>query len=114
MKKGVLQMKRNFLIYGIFSAIMLNFFAGFNYPVNANFTDVLNTINRTSYTINSVNKAGRGTMSTIEYAQRFTDRQQDRQDRKRAEKDYNANAQDEYYRTLQETQRLRNQYYNNL
>ncbi len=107
-------MKRNYFIYGIFTALVFSFFSGFNYPAKADFMEVLNTINRTSHTINSVNRAGRGTMSTVEYAQRFTDRQQDRQDRKRAEKDYNANAENEYYRTLQETQQLRTQYYNNL
>ena len=78
----------------------------------ANFMDVLNTVNSVSNTINSVNRAGRGTMSTVEYAQRFQDRQQDRQDRKRVEKSYNASAEEEYYRTLQETQMLKQQYYN--
>ena len=48
-------------------------------------------------------------MSTVEYAQRFTDRQQDRKDRKRAEKEYNAAAEAEYYRTLYETQQLKQQ-----
>lgn len=106
-------MRRNYFICGILGALAISFFAGLNSPANADFMNVLNNINRTSNTINSVNRAGRGTMSTVEYAQRFTDRQQDRQDRKRAEKDYNANAEAEYYKTLQETQELRSQYYNN-
>ena len=51
-------------------------------------------------------------MSTVEYAQRFTDRQQDRKDRKRAEKEYNENAEAEYYKTIQETRALEQKYYN--
>ena len=81
-----------------------------NLVAEASFSDVLGTINNTSRTINTVNRAGKSTMSTVEYAQRFTDRQQDRKDRKRAEKEYNANAEAEYYRTLQETQELKQQY----
>ena len=53
-------------------------------------------------------------MSTIEYGQRFQDRQQDRQDRKRAEKSYNATAEAEYYKTLQETRELQKYNNNNL
>ena len=76
----------------------------------ASFMEVLNTISATGRTINSVNSATRGTLSTIEYGQRFQDRQQDRQDYKRTQKEYNAAAQDEYYRTLQETRMLESQY----
>ena len=77
---------------------------------NASFMEVLNTINATSRTINSVNSATRGTLSTVEYSQRFQDRQQDRQDYKRAQKSYNQSAQEEYYRTIQETKMLESQY----
>lgn len=77
---------------------------------NASFMEVLNNISATGRTINSVNSATRGTLSTIEYSQRFQDRQQDRQDYKRTQKEYNAAAQDEYYRTIQETRMLENQY----
>ena len=94
-------------------AVCMTCCVGFNMQANASYWGVLNNISQTAHTINSINSAGRGTMSTVEYAQRFTDRQQDRQDRKRAEKSYNENAEQEYYRTLQETQSLRNQYYYN-
>lgn len=77
---------------------------------NASFMDVLNTVSATGRTINTVNSATRGTLSTIEYSQRFQDRQQDRQDYKRTQKEYNAAAQDEYYRTLQQTRMLEAQY----
>ena len=80
----------------------------------AGYLDVLNAINATGNTINTINRTSKGTMSTIEYSQRFTDRQQDRKDRKAAEKEYNDDAEAEYYRTLQETQQLQQrQYYNN-
>lgn len=103
-------MKKRTILCCTMCALVLSFFIGFNMEANADFLDVLNTVNTASRTINSVNSAGRGTMSTVEYAQRFTDRQQDRKDRKRAEKEYNASAEDEYYRTLQETQQLKQQY----
>ncbi|MBQ4078208.1 hypothetical protein IJD15_03410 [bacterium] len=104
-------MKRNNIVMGIFCAVCLSCIIGFNIKAEADFLDVLHTINSTSNTINSVNRAGRGTMSTVEYAQRFTDRQQDRKDRKRAEKEYNENAEAEYYRTIQETRALEQKYY---
>lgn len=91
--------------------------SGFVNKSEAGFTDVLNVINQTGRTINTINSAGRSTMNTIEYGQRFQDRQQDRQDRKRAEKAYNESAEQEYYRTLQETQQLKrynNEYNDNL
>ena len=72
----------------------------------ASFMEVLNTISATGRTINTVNSATRGTLSTVEYSQRFQDRQQDRQDYKRAQKSYNQDAMDEYYKTLQETKML--------
>ncbi len=106
-------MKRKSPVMVITCAFCLSAFIGFNMQAKADYFSVLRTIGSTASTINSVNSAGRGTMSTIEYAQRFTDRQQDRKDRKRAEKEYNQNAEEEYYRTLQETQSLRNQYYYN-
>ena len=99
-------MRKRKLFGCVVSVLILNFIIGFNLEAKANFGDVLNVIYQTSNTINSVNRAGRGTMSTIEYGQRFQDRQQDRQDRKRAEKSYNASAEAEYYRTLQETREL--------
>ena len=101
------------LFVAVIFAMCLSYFIGFNLPAKADYLSVLNTISSTANTINSVNRAGRGTMSTVEATQRFTDRQQDRQDRKRAEKSYNASAEEDYYRTLQETQALRNQYYYN-
>ena len=75
----------------------------------ASFMEVLNTINATGHTINTINRATRGTLSTVEYSQRFQDRQQDRQDYKRTQKEYNEAAQDEYYRTIQETKMLESQ-----
>ncbi|MBQ9246427.1 hypothetical protein IJ182_09195 [bacterium] len=111
-----MKMKKLFAL--IAGALCLSFFIGIDMQAQADFINVLNNISRTAETVNSVNRAGRGTMSTIESAQRFTDRQQDRKDEKRAQKEYNANAEQEYYRTLQETQALRQQYrfndYNNL
>ena len=77
---------------------------------SASFMEVLDTINATGRAINSINSATRGTLSTVEYSQRFQDRQQDRQDYKRVQKDYNENAQEEYYKTLQETRMLEQQY----
>ena len=100
---------KKFFTYLIF-AVSVGFLVNLNLVSEASFMDVLDTINTTSRTINSVNRAAKGTMSTVEYSQRFTDRQQDRKDRKRAEKDYNSNAEAEYYRTLQETQQLNQQY----
>ncbi len=84
------------------------FFTLTNLKAEAGFSDVLNVINQTSYTVNSVGRATRGTLSTVEYGQRFQDRQQDRYDRKRAEKSYNQSAEQEYYKTLQETKQLNN------
>lgn len=107
-------MKKRTLLCCTLCALALSFIVGFNMQAKADFLEVLNTINATSRTINSVNSAGRGTMSTVEYAQRFTDRQQDRKDRKRAEKEYNAAAEAEYYRTLYETQQLKQQGNSNL
>ena len=104
-------MKKRTLLCCTLCALALSFIVGFNMQAKADFLEVLNTINATSRTINSVNSAGRGTMSTVEYAQRFTDRQQDRKDRKRAEKEYNENAEAEYYRTIQETRALEQKYY---
>lgn len=88
------------------SGVVLVAFLTMTFPANASFMEVLNTISATGNTINSVNRATRGTLSTIEYGQRFQDRQQDRQDYKRAQKSYNADMQDEYYRTIQETRAL--------
>lgn len=102
-------MKRKFMFACTATVLCAATMFVFAQEAKAGFMDVLNTINATSNTINSVNRAGRGTMSTVEYAQRFQDRQQDRQDRKRAEKDYNENAEQEYYKTLQETQMLKQQ-----
>jgi len=79
----------------------------------ASFMEVLNTINATGHTINTLNRATRGTLSTVEYSQRFQDRQQDRQDYKRVQKSYNEDAQEEYYKTLQETKMLEAQYNSN-
>ncbi len=107
-------MIRKNIVMGIFCAVVLSCTIGFNIKAEADFLDVLDTINRTSNTINSVNRAGRGTMSTVEYAQRFTDRQQDRKDRKRTEKEYNQSAEEEYYKTIQETKALENKYNNQL
>lgn len=75
--------------------------------------EVVNTINATGRAINSINSATRGTMSTVEYGQRFQDRQQNKQDYKRVQKSYNETAQEEYYRTLQETKMLEQQYQEN-
>ncbi len=94
------------VLSGFISLVIVGI-TGFNMETQAGYLDVLNVINSTANTVNSVNRAGRGTMSTVEYTQRFTDRQQDRQDRKRAEKSYNESAEQEYYRTIQETQSLR-------
>lgn len=102
-------MKKRMFLCCTLCAISISFLVGFNMQAKASFMEVLDKINATSRTINSVNSASRGTMSTVEYAQRFTDRQQDRQDRKRAEKSYNATAEQEYYRTLYETQQLQQQ-----
>ena len=107
-------MKINNVVMGLFCGICLSLIIGFNIKAEAGFMDVLNTINSASNTINSVNRAGRGTMSTVEYAQRFTDRQQDRKDRKRAEKEYNQTAEEEYYKTIQETEALKRQSNQNL
>ena len=71
--------------------------------------DVLNVINSTGYTIRNVNNTGRSTMSTVEYAQRFTDRRQERLDEKRAQKEYSQDAEEEYYKTLEETRQLQQQ-----
>jgi hypothetical protein len=107
-------MKKRKLVMVTACAVCVSFAAGFNMQAKADYFSVLRTIGGTASAINSVNSASRGTMSTVEYAQRFTDRQQDRKDRKRAEKEYNENAEQEYYRTLQETESLRQQqYYNN-
>ena len=100
-------MKRGRKTLGVLFAIC---FISTTCSVQASFMEVLNTISATGRTINTVNSAARGTMSTVEYGQRFQDRQQDRQDYKRAQKSYNASAQDEYYRTLQETRMLEQQY----
>ena len=104
-------MKRKFVSYCIISVFAFAFIM--QQEVKASFMDVLNTINYTSNTINSVNRATRGTLSTVEYGQRFQDRQQDRQDYKRAQKGYNESAQEEYYKTLQETKMLEAQYNSN-
>ena len=106
-------MKKKNLVMVIACAVCVSTIIGFNMQAKADYFSVLRTIGGTASAINSVNSASRGTMSTVEYAQRFTDRQQDRKDRKRAEKEYNENAEQEYYRTLQETQNLRQQYYYN-
>lgn len=71
--------------------------------------DIFNTINNIGGAVHSINSAARGTMSTYEYGNRFLDRRQERLDRKRAEKSYSDDAEAEYYRTLQETQKLKNQ-----
>jgi len=107
-------MKKRTIFYSALFAMVLAFIVGFNMEVKASFLDVLDTVNSTARTITNVNRAGKSTMSTIESAQRFTDRQQDRKDLKRAEKEYNESAEAEYYRTLQETQQLKQQYYGNL
>ena len=88
------------------------FFAllAFGFSAQASFLEVVNTIHATGNAINSVNRATRGTLSTVEYGQRFQDRQQDRQDYKRTQKEYNESAQEEYYKTLQETKMLEAQY----
>jgi len=94
-------------------AIFASFFVIFSFTMNlaqASFMDVLNTVNATGRAINSINSATRGTLSTVEYSQRFQDRQQDRQDYKRTQKEYNEAAQEEYYKTLQETKMLQQQY----
>ena len=106
-------MKISNIVMGIICAVCISCFIGFNLKAEADFFEVLDNINRTSNTITNVNRASRNTLNTVEYAQRFTDRQQDRQDRKRAEKDYNETAEAEYYKTIQETQLLKQQYYNN-
>lgn len=85
----------------------------FTTTAQASFMEVVNTINATGRAINSINSAARGTMSTVEYGQRFQDRQQDRQDYKRVQKGYNETAQEEYYKTLQETRMLQQQYQEN-
>ena len=85
----------------------------FTATAQASFMEVVNTINATGRAINSINSAARGTMSTVEYGQRFQDRQQDRQDYKRVHMGYNETAQEEYYKTLQETRMLQQQYQEN-
>ena len=98
--------KRSIMLSGLFIAF-------FGFSINcaeASFMEVLNTINATGHTINTLNRATRGTLSTVEYSQRFQDRQQDRQDYKRTQKEYNESAQEEYYKTLQETRMLEAQY----
>jgi len=92
------------------SALLLTFLGCFTNSAQASFMEVLNTINATGHTINTLNRATRGTLSTVEYSQRFQDRQQDRQDYKRTQKEYNESAQEEYYKTLQETKMLEAQY----
>lgn len=101
-------MKKSICLFAIGVFALTNI----NLAAYASYFDVINSISNTAYTINSINSAARGTMSTVEYSQRFTDRQQDRKDRKRSEKEYNEFAQSEYYKTLQETQALRREYYN--
>lgn len=103
-------MKRRQLVLTAVAVLSASIMMGGS-QANASYFDVINAISNTAYTINSVNSAARGTMSTVEYSQRFQDRQQDRKDRKRSEKEYNENAEQEYYRTLQETQALRQKYY---
>ena len=93
--------------------IMLAFAMLTTTVAQASFMEVVNTINATGRAINSINSAARGTMSTVEYGQRFQDRQQDRQDYKRVQKGYNETAQEEYYKTLQETKMLEQQYQEN-
>ena len=93
-------------VFLLFSMVSLNLEA------KAGYLDVLYNIGTTANTINAVNRGARSTMSTIEYSQRFTDRQQDRKDLKRAEKSYNESAEAEYYKTIQETQALNRQYSN--
>ena len=105
-------MKKKFALITTFVLLFGIFTTGMN-TANASYFEVLSNIGSTARTINSVNSAARGTLSTIEFSQRFEDRQQDRRDRKRTEKEYNQNAEQEYYKTLQETEALRNQFYRN-
>ena len=101
--------KRKFLV-GLLSACFLSALIGFDFQAKADYLGVLYNIGATANTINSINRGARSTMSTIEYSQRFTDRQQERKDLKRAEKSYNESAEAEYYKTIQETQALNREY----
>ena len=94
----------------VLSGLFIAFFGLAINSAEASFMEVLNTINATGHTINTLNRATRGTLSTVEYSQRFQDRQQDRQDYKRTQKEYNESAQEEYYKTIQETRMLEAQY----
>ena len=103
-------MKKRKILVSLISACFLSALIGIDIKANAGYLDVLYNISTTANTINSINRGARSTMSTIEYSQRFTDRQQDRKDLKRAEKSYNESAEAEYYRTMQETQALNREY----
>ena len=95
------------------ATVLFAFFAIFLTTYSAvkagGFYDTLNVINSAGYTIRNVNNASRSTMSTVEYAQRFTDRRQERLDEKRAEKEYSQDAEQEYYKTLEENRQLQQQ-----
>lgn len=80
-----------------------------NQSANADIYGFTNAINAVGGAINAVNTSTRYTMSTYEYANRFLDRRQERLDRKRAEKEYSQDAKAEYYKTLQEAQKLESQ-----
>ena len=100
-------------VFAILScACILSALIGVNIEAKADYLGVLYNIGATANTINSINRSARSTMSTIEYSQRFTDRQQERKDLKRAEKSYNESAEAEYYKTIQETQALNREYSN--
>ena len=70
--------------------------------------EIFSIINAAGTAINSVSGATRSAMSTFEMGQRVTDRTQERGDKKRAEKAYSDDTEEEYYRTLEETQTLQN------
>lgn len=97
----------------ILFAFFAIFLTAFSTVKAGGFYDVLNTVNSTGYTIRNLNNTSRSTMSTVEYAQRFTDRRQERLDDKRAQKEYSQDAEQEYYQTLQELNQLKQQVNNN-
>lgn len=89
-----------------FSVAALFCLLGLPNVASAGVLDFANSINAIGGAVNSINHATRGTMSTIEYSQRFSDRRQERRDRKSVEAQYNNDTEAEYYRTIQETQQL--------
>ncbi len=95
-------------------ALSVSLIIGASNTANADFMTVVDNIHRTSDAINSVNQAGRGVFSNVEYFQRFKDRRQERSEQKRAEKEYNASIQQEYYKTLYEIQELEQRYNSSL